>query len=80
MTLDIAQILTAEERQQVIDQRVKSWAVDLFGHQLNRTAALALDPKADTSDSDTAIAILTGAIESALPQQEAITAEIQAEA
>ena len=77
---NVEDVLTAEQRQAIIDQRVQSWAVDLFSHQLNRDAALEVDPAADVSEADNAIATITRAIVSAQGKAVEVQAEVAAKA
>jgi len=50
--------LSNEEKQQILNQRIKTWAADAYGHELNKNAALAADPGADTTQIDEALTIL----------------------
>lgn len=56
--MNITDVLSDEEKQQILSQRVKSWAADAYSHELNKEALLASDPKADTTQIDEALAIL----------------------
>lgn len=74
--MDITTILTNEEKQQIISQKIKQWAADSYGHELNKKALLAADPEADTASSDEAIAIIQKAYESAASELTKVEAKI----
>lgn len=71
---DPSSILSDDEKAAIVNQRAKQWAAEAFSHQLNREALLAADPKADTSDIDTALATLTTAVEQAMVKSNEISA------
>jgi hypothetical protein len=75
---DPSSILTDEEKEQIVSQRAKQWAVEAYSHQLNREAILATDPKADTSDIDAALATLSTAVENAVSKGDEIQAAREA--
>lgn len=58
--------LTDQEKAAIADQRVRAWAADAYGHQLNRAGLLAADPDADTSEMDTAIKQIGDAMQATL--------------
>lgn len=70
-------ILSVDEKAQIAAQREKQWAAELFGHRLNREAALALG-EVDPS-TDAAIATLEAALVALAPQK-ALLREAQAHA
>jgi len=63
---DPTSALTDAEKAQIAEQRVRAWAADAYGHQLNKAGVLAADPDADTSDIDTALEHITKAMEATL--------------
>ena len=77
---NIDDVLSPEQKQAIIDQRIQSWAVDLYSHQLNRDATLDVDPTADVSEADNAIATITRAIVSAQGKAVEVQAEVAAKA
>lgn len=79
MGFDPASVLTDEEKQQLIDQRVKAWAIDAFSHQLNKDALEALPPSedrdAEIAKIDESLAALTSGIQAAVGRSDALKAE-----
>ena len=75
---NIDDVLSPEQKQAIIDQRVQSWAVDLYSHQLNRDAALEVDPAADVTEADNAIETITRAIVSAQGKAVEVRAQVEA--
>lgn len=79
MGFDPASVLTDDEKQQLIDQRVKAWAVDAFSHQLNRQALEALpqsaDRDAEIAKIDESLAALTSGIKTAVAKSADLKAE-----
>ena len=80
---NITDVLSNEEKQQILSQRIKSWASDAYAHELNKEAILAADNKADTAQIDEALATLQTAYESATSKlsviETAIAAKVAAE-
>lgn len=71
-------ILSVDEKAQITAQREKQWAAELFGHRLNREAALALG-EVDSS-TDEAIVTLETALTTLAEQKQKIDAEVAAKA
>ena len=65
MALDYRDLLTVEQKHEILTQRISQWAANAFAHDLDRTAILAAEPGADVSVQNKAIADLTSAIETA---------------
>ena len=78
MAFKIEDVLTAEQRAGIIEQRIAQWAAELFALQLNADVAKDVSPDADVSQAETDIATLTRAIKVAQRKATAIAAELPA--
>lgn len=74
MAFSIDDYLTVEEKAQIIEQRRRQWAADLYGHTLNAEAIVA---SGEPIPAETATAI--EALQSALQSTDAKKAEVDAE-
>lgn len=74
--IDINTILSPDQRKAIIDSRIESWAVELYGHTLNRDAIQDNDPTDDTKELNDTIGILSAAIANARVKKAAIDSEI----
>ena len=79
MAFDINDYLSVEEKAEIINQRRKAWAADLYGHML---VADAVTAAGDTVPEATTVAIasLTKALESSDAAKVAVDAGVAAKA
>lgn len=63
---DPASALTDAEKASIADQRVRAWAADAYGHQLNRAGVLAADPDADITEIDDALRHIGAAMQATI--------------
>jgi hypothetical protein len=76
--MNITDVLTDEDKQSILSQRIKAWAADAYGHELNKEALLAADPEADTVQIDEAITTLQTAYDTTKLKLDTVTASIEA--
>jgi hypothetical protein len=62
--MSLSQYLSADQRKQILEQKIVEWAAQAYSHELVREAILASNPDASTETQDAAIAELTSAVES----------------
>ena len=74
---NIDDYLSAEEKAQIVEQRRKQWAADLFGHQLNAEATIAAGEEVP-AQTTVAIESLKAALQSSDEKSATLKAEVEA--
>lgn len=64
MAFNPEEYLTEDQKASIVQDRIRNWAADAYGHKLNKEATLAINPDADTSEADAAIETIGAAIAS----------------
>jgi hypothetical protein len=74
MALDFNNLLSPDQKRQILEQRIQAWAQDAYSHELNKQAIQATDPSASTDEQDKALETLETAITLAQEQLAAVEA------
>ena len=62
MSIDYASLLTAEQKRNVIEQRIAQFALEAYQHTLNKETCAALDDENGISLAEKSLATLEAAI------------------
>lgn len=62
MAIDFNNLLTAEQKTQIINQRIEQFATEAFQHELNKQVAESVGDTASIAQADEALVILESAI------------------
>lgn len=62
MTIDYSNLLTAEQKKSILEQRIAQFAAEAWQHELNKKACEQLNDEAGIANADNALAILETAI------------------
>lgn len=60
--IDPKEYLSDQQKIAILDQRTNNFAVDAFGHELNKEQILKIDPNASTQEQDEAIQTISSMI------------------
>ena len=72
MALDFNTLLTADQKREVLQQRITQFATEAYQHEMNRQTAIALGDAEFQAQSEQALATLTAAIETHQTQLDAL--------
>ena len=75
MTIDYSNLLTAEQKQNILTQRISQFAAEAWQHELNKKTCEQLNDEAGVTSAENALATL----EAAINVHQAELAEIPAE-
>lgn len=62
MTIDYSNLLTAEQKKSILDQRIAQFAAEAWQHELNKKACEQLNDEDGVANANKALAILEAAI------------------
>jgi hypothetical protein len=62
MSIDYASLLTAEQKRNVLEQRISQFALEAYQHELNKETCAALDDENGISLAEKSLATLEAAI------------------
>ena len=62
MTIDYTTLLTAEQKQNIITQRISQFAAEAWQHEMNKKTCEQLNDEAGVTSADNALATLEAAI------------------
>lgn len=62
MAIDYSNLLTAEQKKSILEQRIAQFAAEAWQHELNKKACQQLNDEAGIANADNALAVLEAAI------------------
>ena len=62
MAIDYTSLLTSEQKQNILNQRISQFAAEAWQHELNKQTCTQLGDEAGIASSDTALVTLEAAI------------------
>jgi len=62
MTIDYSNLLTAEQKQNILSQRISQFATEAWQHELNKKTCEQLEDTEGVENSEKALAVLDAAI------------------
>jgi hypothetical protein len=62
MAIDYTSLLTAEQKQNILNQRIAQFAAEAWQHELNKQTCTQLNDEAGVASADQALATLEAAI------------------
>jgi hypothetical protein len=62
MAIDYTSLLTSEQKQNILNQRISQFAAEAWQHELNKQTCTQLGDEAGVASSDAALATLEAAI------------------
>jgi rhodanese-related sulfurtransferase len=62
MAIDYTSLLTAEQKQNILNQRISQFAAEAWQHELNKQTCTVLEDEAGVASSEAALATLEAAI------------------
>lgn len=62
MAIDYSNLLSAEQKKSILEQRIAQFAAEAWQHELNKKACEQLNDEAGIANADNALAVLEAAI------------------
>lgn len=62
MAIDYSNLLSAEQKKSILEQRIAQFAAEAWQHELNKKACQQLNDEAGIANADNALAVLEAAI------------------